>query len=159
MDLPVTGGEHGRLHRDNTRSGARSRAARREPQPVGPLAGTGRRAPGRPHRSSASFPPAARHDSPAHWRRSALPRHSGRRWPAPHPRQLLETIPLLIEGVAAYRDNPADDVLTVLPAAAKAMELGELRDAQGFEALEILKQYEVLETTLFEFVAGVVAGA
>src|SRR5438132_1702922 len=64
-------------------------------------------------------------------------------------RQLLETIPLLIEGVASFLENPVEDMLAVLPAAAKAMELGELCYAQGFEALEILKQYEVLETVLF----------
>jgi hypothetical protein len=39
------------------------------------------------------------------------------------------------------------------------MELGELRFAQGFDAAEILKEYEILGGVLFSFCARVAAEA
>jgi len=65
--------------------------------------------------------------------------------------QLLNHIPLLIEGVAGYLKRPERDIDSKAPVVAKAMELGALRHAQGFDAYEILKEYEMLEEIVFAF--------
>ena len=65
--------------------------------------------------------------------------------------ELLDHVPLLIEGVADYVDNPAAEVGVDMPVVAKAMELGALRHKQGFDAYEILKEYEFLGGILFTF--------
>ena len=65
--------------------------------------------------------------------------------------ELLDHVPLLIDGVADYVKNPAAEVGVDMPVVAKAMELGELRHKQGFDAYEILKEYEFLGGILFEF--------
>lgn len=69
--------------------------------------------------------------------------------------QLLDHVPVLIEGIATYVENPASDVSTEPPVIAKAMELGELRYNQGFDAYEIFKEYEILGSVLFHFLATV----
>jgi signal transduction histidine kinase len=65
--------------------------------------------------------------------------------------ELLDHVPLLIDGVADYVKNPAAEIGVDMPVVAKAMELGELRHRQGFDAYEILKEYEFLGGILFEF--------
>jgi len=65
--------------------------------------------------------------------------------------ELLDHVPLLIEGIADYLKNPAAEIGVDMPVVAKAMELGELRHRQGFDAYEILKEYEFLGGILFEF--------
>jgi len=65
--------------------------------------------------------------------------------------ELLDHVPLLIDGVADYIENPAAEVGVDMPVVAKAMELGELRHNQGFDAYQILKEYEFLGGILFEF--------
>jgi signal transduction histidine kinase len=65
--------------------------------------------------------------------------------------ELLDHVPLLIDGVADYVDNPAAEVGIDMPVVAKAMELGALRHKQGFDAYEILKEYEFLGGILFTF--------
>jgi signal transduction histidine kinase len=65
--------------------------------------------------------------------------------------QLLNHIPLLIEGVAGYLKRPERDIDSKAPVVAKAMELGALRHAQGFDAYEILKEYEMLGEIVFAF--------
>jgi len=67
--------------------------------------------------------------------------------------ELLDHVPLLIDGVADYVANPAAEVSLHMPVVAKAMELGELRHKQGFDAYEILKEYEFLGGILFTFLA------
>src|SRR3982751_4879860 len=57
---------------------------------------------------------------------------------------LLDHVPLLIDGIANYLENPAAEVSVDTPVVAKAMELGALRHAQGFDAYELLKEYEIL---------------
>ena len=47
--------------------------------------------------------------------------------------------------------DPAAEIGVDMPVVAKAMELGELRHKQGFDAYEILKEYEFLGGILFEF--------
>jgi signal transduction histidine kinase len=70
--------------------------------------------------------------------------------------ELLDHVPLLIEGVADYVENPAAEIGVDMPVVAKAMELGALRHKQGFDAYEILKEYEFLGGILFTFFARIV---
>lgn len=72
--------------------------------------------------------------------------------------ELLDHVPILIDGIASYVENPALDVSTDVPVIAKAMELGELRHQQGFDAYEIFKEYEILGSVLFTFLGEVVDG-
>ena len=65
--------------------------------------------------------------------------------------ELLNHVPLLIDGVADYVKDPTAEIATHMPVVSKAMELGELRHQQGFDAYEILKEYEFLGGILFEF--------
>ena len=69
---------------------------------------------------------------------------------------LLDHVPLLIAGIADYVENPAEEIAAHVPVVAKAMELGELRYTQGFDAYEIFKEYELLGGVLFSFLATVV---
>ena len=71
---------------------------------------------------------------------------------------LLDHVPLLIGGIADYLENPADEIAADVPVMAKAMELGELRHAQGFDVYEILKEYELLGGVLFAYLTGIVDG-
>jgi signal transduction histidine kinase len=64
---------------------------------------------------------------------------------------LLDHVPLLIVGIADYIENPTEDIASDMPVVAKAMELGALRHSQGFDAYEILKEYELLGGVLFTF--------
>ena len=69
---------------------------------------------------------------------------------------LLNHMPLLIEGIAAYLESPEANLPADNPVGAKAMELGELRHQQGFDAYEILKELEILGGILFSFMESVV---
>ena len=64
--------------------------------------------------------------------------------------ELLNHVPLLIEGIADFLERP-DDPDDGTPMSAKAMELGALRHAQGFDAYQILKEYEILGGVVFSF--------
>ena len=64
---------------------------------------------------------------------------------------LLDHVPLLIDGIADYLENLAEEVAADAPVVAKARELGELRYAQGFSAHEVLKEYELLGGIIFSF--------
>jgi len=70
--------------------------------------------------------------------------------------ELLDHIPLLIDGIADYVENPAEEVAADAPVVAKAMELGELRYVQGFDAYQLFKEYELLNSVLFSFLARAV---
>src|SRR4051812_10563540 len=70
--------------------------------------------------------------------------------------ELLDHIPLLIDGIADYVENPAEEVVADAPVVAKAMELGELRYVQGFDAYQLFKEYELLGGVLFSFLAKAV---
>jgi signal transduction histidine kinase len=65
--------------------------------------------------------------------------------------ELLDHVPLLMDGIAGYLEDPSDEITADVPVIAKAMELGELRFSQGFDAAEILKEYEILGGVLFNF--------
>ena len=72
--------------------------------------------------------------------------------------ELLDHVPLLMDGIADYLENPADEIVADVPVVAKARELGELRHAQGFDTYEILKEYELLGGVLYTFLAESVDG-
>jgi len=65
--------------------------------------------------------------------------------------ELLNHVPLLMDRIADYLQNPEDEITADAPVAGKAIELGELRWTQGFDAHEILKEYEILGGVLFAF--------
>jgi signal transduction histidine kinase len=67
---------------------------------------------------------------------------------------LLDHVPLLIAGVADYVEDPARAVAAESAVVAKAMELGALRYAQGFDAYEVLKEYEILGGILFAYLTA-----
>ena len=69
---------------------------------------------------------------------------------------LLDHVPLLMDGIADYLEDPANEITTDVPVVAKAMELGELRHAQGFDAYEIMKEYEILGGILFSYLSRAV---
>jgi signal transduction histidine kinase len=71
---------------------------------------------------------------------------------------LLNHVPLLIDGIAAYIENPAEGIAGDIPVIGKATELGELRHQQGFDAYEIFKEYEILGGVLFSFLARIIDG-
>ena len=70
--------------------------------------------------------------------------------------ELLDHVPLLVDGIADYMEDPADEISADVPVIAKAMELGELRLNQGFAVHQILKEYEILGGVLFSFLVGTV---
>ena len=65
--------------------------------------------------------------------------------------ELLNHVPLLVDGIADYLVNDRLDFEGRLPVEAKAMELGALRHKQGFDAHQILKEHEILSGILFTF--------
>lgn len=70
--------------------------------------------------------------------------------------ELLDHVPLLIDGMASYLEDPAEEVSADAPVVAKAMELGAMRHEQGFEVYEVLKEYELLGGILFHFLTSIV---
>lgn len=68
---------------------------------------------------------------------------------------LLNHVPLLIDGIAEYLENPNTDPGGGNPLFPKAMELGALRHEQGFGAYEILKELEILGSIVFSFLEDV----
>lgn len=70
--------------------------------------------------------------------------------------ELLDHVPVLIDAMADYLEDPADEITADAPLVAKAMELGEMRHEQAFDAHEILKEYEILGGILFTFLIGVI---
>lgn len=68
---------------------------------------------------------------------------------------LLDHVPVLIDGIAAYVADPASVVSSDMAVVDKARELGALRHAQGFDQYEILKEFEILGGILLTFVGEV----
>lgn len=67
--------------------------------------------------------------------------------------ELLDHVPLLIDGIADYLEDPSAEIGSDTPVVGKAVELGALRHSQGFDAYEILKEYEILGGILFSYLA------
>src|SRR5918993_2336311 len=65
--------------------------------------------------------------------------------------ELLDHVPLLVDGIADYIESNGTNLDKRVPVEAKAMELGALRHAQGFDAYQILKEHEILAGILFTF--------
>ena len=70
-------------------------------------------------------------------------------------RDLLDHVPVLIDGIAAYVADPASVVSADMTVVDKARELGALRHAQGFDQYQILKEFEILGGILLNFVGEV----
>jgi signal transduction histidine kinase len=70
--------------------------------------------------------------------------------------ELLDHVPMLVDRIADYLQDPADEITADAPVTAKAIELGELRYSQGFDAHQILKEYELLGSILFAFLVRTV---
>ncbi len=70
--------------------------------------------------------------------------------------ELLDHVPLLVDGIADFVEDPTEGVDADIPVVAKARELGALRYQQGFGVYEILKEHELLSAILFTFVGEIV---
>lgn len=70
--------------------------------------------------------------------------------------ELLNHVPMLVDGIADYLADAGKEFGSEVPVAAKAMELGALRHSQGFDAYEILKEYEILGGVIFTHLADIV---
>lgn len=68
--------------------------------------------------------------------------------------ELLDHVPLLLVGIADYLEDPSRELHGDMPVIGKAMELGELRFTQGFDAYQILKEYELLGGILYAHLAS-----
>ncbi|MEO5902392.1 MAG: sensor histidine kinase [Gemmatimonadaceae bacterium] len=69
---------------------------------------------------------------------------------------LLDHVPLLLDGIALYLQNPGD-FIDGGPVTAKAMELGALRHSQGFDAYQILKEHDLLGRIIYSTLRPVAA--
>lgn len=96
---------------------------------------------------------ASRHDLVLHWLERIAERVSLDRNQVFPTADLLDHVPLLVEGIADYLEDPSDEITSDIPVVGKAMELGALRHKQGFDAHQILKEYEILGGILFNFLA------
>ena len=72
--------------------------------------------------------------------------------------QLLNHVPLLLDGVADFLEAPEQQLDTTAPVTAKAMELGALRHSQGFDVYEILKEHEILGRIIFSTLRPTIDG-
>lgn len=70
--------------------------------------------------------------------------------------ELLNHVPLLVDGIAGFLENPGQELDADIPVVAKARELGALRHAQGFGAHEILKEHEIFGAIVLAFIEEVV---
>ncbi|HEV7994066.1 MAG TPA: HAMP domain-containing sensor histidine kinase, partial [Gemmatimonadaceae bacterium] len=70
--------------------------------------------------------------------------------------ELLDHVPVLIAGIADFVEDPSNAVVADSTVVAKAMELGALRHAQGFDEYELLKEYEIFGGILYSFLASAV---
>ena len=69
--------------------------------------------------------------------------------------ELLNHVPILVDGIADYLERIDNTAEGDVPLQAKARELGALRHAQGFDAYEILKEHELLAGVLHSFLREV----
>ncbi len=70
--------------------------------------------------------------------------------------ELLDHVPILIDGIADLLERPNQEPDEEVPLVPKAMELGALRHAQGFDAYEILKEQELLGAIILNYLSEVV---
>lgn len=65
---------------------------------------------------------------------------------------LLDHVPLLIDGIATTLEDESQAIPDHSAIVSKAMELGAMRYAQGFDEYEILKEFELLGGVVYAFV-------
>jgi signal transduction histidine kinase len=73
--------------------------------------------------------------------------------------ELLNHVPILIEGIADFLERPDVQLDTSVPVTAKAMELGELRHSQGFDVYQILKEHELLSNIILSLLRPIAQNA
>ena len=73
--------------------------------------------------------------------------------------ELLNHVPILVDGIADYVEHGETTHEGAVPLDAKAMELGALRHSQGFDAYEILKEHELLASILYNLMREELAHA
>lgn len=66
---------------------------------------------------------------------------------------LLDHVPLLVEAIADYLENPTEEGPAAERVIAKAAELGQMRFRQGFSAYQILKEFEILGGILLSYLS------
>ena len=69
--------------------------------------------------------------------------------------QLLDNVPLLVEAIADYLENPSEEGPAAERVLAKAAELGQMRFEQGFSPYQILKEFEVLGGIILSYLSRV----
>lgn len=69
--------------------------------------------------------------------------------------ELLNHVPILIDGIADLLERPDLSVDEKVPLVPKAMELGALRHSQGFDAYEILKEQELLGAIILNYLGDI----
>jgi signal transduction histidine kinase len=69
---------------------------------------------------------------------------------------LLDHVPLLIEGVASYLESTGTHIDDDVPVVAKARELGAMRHSQGFDVYQILKEHQLLGAIILSYLEEVV---
>jgi signal transduction histidine kinase len=69
--------------------------------------------------------------------------------------ELLNHVPILIDGIADLLERPDLALDEKVPLVPKAMELGALRHTQGFDAYEILKEQELLGAIILNYLADI----
>ncbi len=57
---------------------------------------------------------------------------------------LLDHVPLLIDAIAEFMEDPSEEGTAADAVMAKAAELGEMRYEQGFSTYQVLKEFEIL---------------
>ncbi len=57
---------------------------------------------------------------------------------------LLDHVPLLIDAIAEFMEDPSEEGTAADAVLAKAAELGEMRYEQGFSTYQVLKEFEIL---------------
>jgi signal transduction histidine kinase len=68
--------------------------------------------------------------------------------------EMLDHVPLLIDAVADFIEDPAEEGTAADQVMAKAAELGTLRYDQGFSTYQILKEFEILGGVILSFLRG-----
>lgn len=66
-------------------------------------------------------------------------------------RDLLDHVPLLVEAIAGYMADPAEEGVAADRVIGKAAELGRMRFEQGFSPYQILKEFEILGSIMLSF--------
>ena len=67
--------------------------------------------------------------------------------------EILDHMPLLIAGIADDLEDVANPINADSEVVHRAMELGGMRHAQGFDEYEVLKEFEILGGILFTFLS------